>query len=413
MPGTVGVSGTETARSARCAVHEAAEATGQCSRCQRAMCDGCTTTTPTGALLCTECVTSSSDRRRRIWNVAMMVVALAVIGVLAFVFMTSKVEQLSTDPTVPRDDDSEHMRGLREAWGRDKCTRKNSVDLGEALLRDEEYATALELVDKYEQECEVDRRVLWVRFTALKRLERWEDALAVADRLVRERPTDMNYWWWRAELRDRLGRTRGAAGDYRQSFANQPNSAASEGLETLRHCQSAFAWTVLVQIDPYEYAAERTRATDPFDRPACHALIGTGGASLSFDEVSGRLLATATVGAVELRAVVDTRAGTSVIAKSALARLGIAPSPGDEVTTRVGDGVVTGPTALLPTVDVQGARARQLGVVVADAFPGDVDLVLGVDFLWRFTRHDVDYGMLLAAWGSEPPEEPAEPEEEL
>jgi hypothetical protein len=334
--------------------------------------------------------------------VARVVLALAAIGVVAIIFARSEVEQRSMDPTVDGEDDSEHMKGLRAEWGRNMCDTRASVELGEALLRDEDYAVALELVDRYTKECEVDRRVLWVALSAHKRLEQWEAAFAIADRLVTERPTDINYWWWRAQLREQLGQPAGAAADYRQSFANRPNDAASRGLESLRRCQSAYAWTILVLIDPDEHGRARPNATDPFDRPACAALIGAGGTSLDFDEQTDALLATATVGGAELRAVVDPRVGTSVIARSALAQTGVAPGA-DAISTRLGDAVVTGPSALLPVVDLQGAKARQVGVVVTDAIPGEVDLVLGIDFVWRFTRHDMEHGMLLASWDAESP----------
>jgi hypothetical protein len=352
--------------------------------------------------VCTECVANASDRRRKVRRAIIAAAGAAAAAALAFVVTRpGPTEPGPSGPAVERPGDSADTKRLRARWRDDSCATRPNVNLGEALLRNQDLSGTVDLVTRYVTQCGVERRILWVGLEAHKRLEQWDEALAIADRLVTERPTDINYWWWRAEVREQLGQMAAAAGDYRQSFANRPSAPAADGLAGVRRCQSGFAWGMLSRSAPTEYGWARDRALELLDRRTCAALRGTGGTSVAFDGQTRRLLASATIKGSSLRAIVDPRAGTSVIRKAVLAQLGIAALPG-AVSSRVGQAIVTGPPVLLPEIELQGVRAAQVTAIVGEPSASDVDLVLGVNFLWRFVHTPVGYGLLLAGFDSHP-----------
>ena len=191
---------------------------------------------------------------------------------------------------------------------------------------------------------------------------RW--ALEKFVQATEQSPRDPQRWWYVAESYRMLGDTAASAHVYRQILQVAPASpfavSSRQALEALGE-----PGTSTIQV--------------PIQR--------RGGSALVPARVNGE-----SVGVF----ILDTGASYTSVSTAVANRLGISPSGGATVRLATASGVIQAPLAVLEEVDVGGAVARHVPVVVHDlpGMPSNVAGLLGMSFLERF-RVNLDIGSSL------------------
>jgi len=85
------------------------------------------------------------------------------------------------------------------------------------------------------------------------------------------------------------------------------------------------------------------------------------------------------------RARIDLRVGTTAITAALASRAGIRPQGTPSLILLDGK-VVRGTLAVATDVAVAGSGTLQLAVLVVASLPGDLDAVIGINYLWRFDQ---------------------------
>ena len=191
---------------------------------------------------------------------------------------------------------------------------------------------------------------------------RW--ALEKFVQATEQSPRDPQRWWYVAESYRMLGDTAASAHIYRQILQVAPASpfavSSRQALEALGE-----PGTSTIQV--------------PIQR--------RGGSALVPARVNGE-----SVGVF----ILDTGASYTSVSTTVANRLGISTSGGATVRLATASGVIQAPLAVLEEVDVGGAVARHVPVVVHDlpGMPSNVAGLLGMSFLERF-RVNLDIGSSL------------------
>lgn len=183
-------------------------------------------------------------------------------------------------------------------------------------------------------------------------------------------PRDWQRWWYLAESYRMLGDAPGAAHIYRQILQLAPQTpfavSARQALEVMGE-----PGTSTVQV--------------PIQR--------RGGSAVVSARVNGEA-----VGAL----ILDTGASYTSLSTAVATRLGISSSGNATVRLATASGVIQAPLALLDEVDIGGAVARHVPVVIHDlpGVPSNVVGLLGMSFLERFRVNlDVGSGFLVLESG--------------
>jgi clan AA aspartic protease (TIGR02281 family) len=191
---------------------------------------------------------------------------------------------------------------------------------------------------------------------------RW--ALEKFVQATEQSPRDPQRWWYVAESYRMLGDTAASAHVYRQILQVAPASP---------------------------FAVSSRQALEALGEPgtsAIHVPIQRrGGSALVPARVNGE-----SVGVF----ILDTGASFTSVSTTVANRLGISTSGGATVRLATASGVIQAPLVVLEEVDVGGAVARHVSVVVHD-LPGmssNVAGLLGMSFLERF-RVNLDIGSSL------------------
>jgi len=190
---------------------------------------------------------------------------------------------------------------------------------------------------------------------------RW--ALEKFIQATEQAPRDPQRWWYVAESYRMLGDTGASAHVYRQILQVAPASpfavSARQALEALGEPGAS---TVQVSIQR------------------------RGGSALVPARINGE-----SVGVF----ILDTGASYTSVSTAIANRLGI-PTGGASVRLATASGVIQAPLAVVDEVDVGGAVARHVPVVVHDlpGMPSNVAGLLGISFLERF-RVNLDMGSSL------------------
>lgn len=191
---------------------------------------------------------------------------------------------------------------------------------------------------------------------------RW--ALEKFIQATEQAPRDPQRWWYVAESYRMLGDTGASAHVYRQILQVAPASpfavSARQALETLGEPGAS-----TVQV--------------PIQR--------RGGSALVPGRINGE-----SVGVF----ILDTGASFTSLSTTVANRLGISITGGANVRLTTASGVIQAPLVVVDEVDVGGAIARHVPVVVHDlpGMPSNVAGLLGISFLERF-RMNLDMGSSL------------------
>ena len=382
-----------------CYRHAGVRAENICSRCNRPICEVCSTPTLDG-ITCPGCaVREAGNRRARHFVVGVLAFA-AVAGLIVYLIQSKPqragvsspdagAQAAAAQDTVIDGFDYEQrallIRTHQEVLRRNPCDGPTAVKLGEEMVRAQNHRGALELVEQYEKDCGEHRRLLWVSFSAHKALGDFAGAEEVATRLVEARPTDSDYWWWRGEVRMKLGDREGALLDYRQSMANRPNKfAASRLADEIGPCPGAFAHALYVREKPEpsrRWAEEE--AGNLLLSGSCGRLAGMGFATVAVDSGIPLTVTRAKVGGKTGKFAISRSSGT-VALSSAFAKRAKVVGAEPQVRIYVAGAFTSGRLATLDRVQVGEAVASEVPAAIVEEVPEGLDGVLGLSFLWRF-----------------------------
>jgi hypothetical protein len=372
------------------------------------MCDACLVQTIDGPL-CVACTAKRSARRsRRVIGVvsASVVVIVVALGAMFTLGARDKLRRAmnrAANPAKPPPDEPLEVRLLREKLAKYPCDMKTALELATELLRQDLEEKVLAFVPEYEAACGGARTPLelrWRLFTAQKQLERWDTAHETVTKLIEDDPRDSDYWWWRGEVKEKLGQDRAAIADYRQSVANSDDyQAASFAVGHVsdpakradRRCETGWVlryyrdqlggWLrdsdedELLAIELEGVCARRASGARAF------IPIATGGKPSQVK---------ATIGTAKGTFLVDERSGTTVITRAFAVAAGLVtgddvPAGRVETGTAIAAGMVlAGLIATVDRLDLDGVAAHAVDVLIVEQLPGGFDGSIGLDVLWRF-----------------------------
>jgi hypothetical protein len=205
-----------------------------------------------------------------------------------------------------------------------------------------------------------------LHFDAQRKLGDVRAAAADAEQLIEDEPARADLWL--ALAADRL-----SLDLLRQAVALSPTDAQrKEARETLDRvdapygdgrCDLAFA--------RHELAAAEV--------PADCATVGHGKATLSLASTAPALL-----GSQAVRATIDLGVGTTIVSPVIAERAALQPGPTTGIAV-FNSKTVRGNVALAPSLAVGTTHTTNLPVVIGD-LPEGQDVVVGLDYVWRFSR---------------------------
>lgn len=205
-----------------------------------------------------------------------------------------------------------------------------------------------------------------LHFDAQRKLGNVHAAAADAEQLLANEPARADLWLALAADRHRVDLVRQAVA--LSTTDAERNEAAGiirriDLIDQNGRCDDAFA--------RHEVAAG--------DIPADCATVGRGNAILSLDSS-----APAQLGQHLARATIDLGVGTTIVSHEVAARAALAERSETGMTVFRGR-IVHGNFALAPSLAVGATRTTNLPVLVAD-LPDGNDIIVGLDYLWRFSR---------------------------
>ncbi len=377
---------------APCTFHPALPAERPCDRCERPICDACTNTLSDGAMVCPGCFTQHLDRRSK-KKTLLYVASGAGVMALIIALLLLRSSHASHPPHNPLLGDYDYgpwekrLDNLATIFEADPCQTRTTIELAEGLGRAGNYRGTIAVVNRAVKSCPHDSRLTWPAIPAHEQLGEWDQALKLTDALVKERPTDSDFWSWRGADHIGLKQVDAARADIRQALAGRAGRKDTARLIDISPCEGALAALYYAeQSTTADWAAEQGKKL--MREHDCGHLLGKGSAKI--DRATGDdappLKAKAAIGGTPVSMRVDPDAGTTVLTAAAAQRLGLTAGAGT-LEVRVGEQLVTGHPVALAVVSIGEATAANVDAVIVDTLPGNgepVDGVIGFDFLWRF-----------------------------
>lgn len=378
----------------KCYRHPDVDSVHSCANCLKAVCNDCLTFEGSREL-CPPCraMISGGNRARTI------VVAVLVMGIVGgasyFAWAASQKHQKApprTSKEVPP------PLSLGEQWkaklAKEPCDRKLALKASKELLKDNAPRETIAVVDAFVAKCPPLPRLLWDKYTAHERLGEFELAAATASKLIESNPDDPDFYWWRGKALAAAGKPLEAEPDFVQALAVVPKSdtvsfaLADVYEQTKRPCDALRVLEDHMGLQEYygsypllEARVERLQKTG-----SCGSLTGEGKPIvLRFPPNSGTIPVRARFNdSVDGKFVLDTGASMVVISRVFANKLKI-PQGKATIWVNTANGRTQNQLASVDVIDVKGARARRVPVLISDSLgPGLDDGLLGMGFLGRF-----------------------------
>ncbi len=386
-----------------CGAHPRKPATDTCADCLRPMCELCATA-DRARFLCPACARRARRRRR----IAAAGLALGLLGLLGG---AAAWLALGYEPPFDYGKHELEVKRMAQRLEAERCDRVKMLHLAELLLELGDHARLTARARQFHAECGDFDRLRWVTFEAYKRQGEYQAALGEVSLLIERYPRDKDFRWWRGEVHERLRDWPRALADHRQALALQPRlrsipfALARAAAEAGRGCEGIFPLEQVAYHHPG--VVEEGELLDTLERlyrdPACQGMAGRGRALVEREEDSALPVVEVGLGpGGRARVLLELEVGLSLVTPALAARLGLAP-PAGEPALLAWDGreVRSGWLALLPAVELDGARAERVEAVVTelgswqDESQEPLDGVLGLSFLGRFALGEYDGGLSL------------------
>ncbi|MDB4970356.1 MAG: hypothetical protein JWN44_6045 [Myxococcales bacterium] len=196
-----------------CYKHAAAPGAASCARCGRALCDPCVVYDVSMAH-CIDC--ARRQRRRRALGAAAKIGAVLALVVGAAVGVATRPRPFDYGA------DTARITQLHNKVMTERCDKRASLELEEALNQAGDYRRALVDSDGYFKQCGEWYRLRWVRYGADQHLGDHAAAVEEATKLMAHDPQDHDYPWWRGMAYEEMGRIDDAIADYRRTLVLLP-----------------------------------------------------------------------------------------------------------------------------------------------------------------------------------------------
>jgi hypothetical protein len=268
------------------------------------------------------------------------------------------------------------------------CDPERIENLLQLMNEEKRYRPAIRAGTNFQSKCKRSEDLDWKILYAHEAIDQWAEAEVIADRLLRDKTSDSDYWWWRGKTRRHLKKHEAAIIDLRQSLSHSTENSngvqiahlekASEGAS--RPCEAVFGlrWLSTIGVELRSSALQEIQ--DGYFAKECKKLDGTGEFSWSAEGIS-KPKGAGKIAGKPVKLVVARRLGTTLVRRDAAEKLGLAL--GDKVEVMTPAGLATGQLAFAD-MSIGKASAPQVPIVVVDTLPEDVEAVVGLGFLWRF-----------------------------
>lgn len=376
-----------------CAVHPQSPAFGPCQTCRKPFCDSCLAFDMGRA--CAPCFEAARAKRRIVWGV---VGALVVAGVTALAISgrranakteaarAAKAAEEAKALAEPVD-----LRLARRKWDQAPCDYTAALDVVDELMKIGRHAEALDAIDGWRPNCGEPRKLRWRKYKANLDLERYPQAAAVATELIATKPADADFWWWRADANVH-GAFAAALADFRQSMANTGQEGRSnyvagimlrEAEATPQACQAVWTANYFVRMQGGTLSRDADRAYQAIMfKHRCGELTTGSTATFTPPKGSAPAVAEISINRREISALVDERAGTSVMTLQLATTLGLTVSD-TRIDALVMGTLTNGRLAAVPELTFGGVTLRDVEVMVVDKIGDGREMVLGFNALWR------------------------------
>jgi tetratricopeptide (TPR) repeat protein len=199
---------------APCYKHGSAPKAAQCERCERALCDPCIVYWISSPH-CIDCARRA--RRRRAVGAAAKIAAVLAVVAGGIVFVATRPR------TVDYGGDGALVVQLHNKVAANRCDKRATLELDEALLAAGDPRGTLTDSDAYFAKCGDWYRLRWATYSAYEHLGDHAAAVGEASKLIAHDPEDHDYPWWRGMAYEEMGRLDDAIADYRRSLALSPD----------------------------------------------------------------------------------------------------------------------------------------------------------------------------------------------
>jgi tetratricopeptide (TPR) repeat protein len=351
-----------------------------CAACLKAICDICVVYRKT-LPHCPSCV----RRARRVQTLIGASLATLVIAGIAAGGLYLALRK-------PPFDYGKHATKVKELKAKladEPCHRPNARAYADALLDAGDSRGLLAFVDGFITRCGDWHRLRWFNYSAHKQLSDFAGAAADATRLIEDHPEDQDFWWWRGQAWQQLGKHDDAIADFRQSHVLMPRANyipfdLSALLEKQgRPCEAITP--VEIYLNHHQDHRESPLVVERLERLTglCPTFYGQGVTSVRVSDDGFAREPKSKIGDEKVPATIDWSAPMTTVGANLAKKLGL-PESGAKL--RVGGR--GGYLVTLPSLSVGLASAQNVEAVVLPSSAERPELTVGLTFLSRFVFSD-------------------------
>ncbi len=288
----------------------------------------------------------------------------------------------------------QEIRDLEQYLEGESCDRPKSIKYVELLFKAGDYREAINKTNSINAKCGINDRLLWVSYSAHKKLSEYESAITVVSQIIANDKYDMDYWWWRGELYELTGKNSLAINDYRQAISLYPkmNSIPFKLSDLLekegKPCEAIFPIEQFVFFNPkHRDDIDVTERLSHLYSKDCAYVKGNDKAIIRFSSKSAGIRVTTQFNQkITGRFIFDTGASYVTISESFSLLLGIDLSTARTILVQTAGGIRTAKLAVVDEIELQGLQAKHVEIaIMKDGLIGDKqDGLLGLSFISRF-----------------------------
>jgi hypothetical protein len=268
------------------------------------------------------------------------------------------------------------------------CDAEAIRDVVKAYNHDSAFVASVRAGESYQKKCTRSSLLDWDILYAHEHLEHWKESEAITDRLVKEKPGDSDFWWWRGQDRGKLGNHEAALVDLRQSLADADDRSNGVQIDPIdrsakplgRRCETAFGLRWLSNVGVELNDSAQRQFSEAYLAGDCAKLDGKGQLAFAASGMKRTKLDGKLAGK-KIAVMIDRGLGTTLVRREVADAAKLAR--GTDVEVMSPTGLATGATSTTD-LNVGAASAPQVPIAIVDKLPDGVDAVIGMSFLWRF-----------------------------
>jgi clan AA aspartic protease (TIGR02281 family) len=367
-----------------CYQHERTEAIDTCFQCTKPICSICSTFVAT-RVYCPPCAKKARSQRF-VLRTIILVLLLAGLGAAIFYFVTKE----APFEYGKRTKEFKRLSGLIE---KEPCDREKIVSLADLMLSAGNHRGAIKTCEKFFEGCGEHLRLRWITYGSYKRLSEYPAAIREVSKLIENYPDDKDYWWWRGIVYERSGDFEKAAFDFQQAIAIEPRldsipfNLASVYERLKRPCEALFPIEQYIHYHPEDRLDHKIQRQLARLRLAgkCDSQAGDGRAEIKFSPGASVITTRVKVNGQVGKFILDTGASYVTLSEKFAKSLGIKVEDSAKILVQTAGGIKTAHLTTIDSCELQGLTSQRLPAVIVDGMPDDIQGLLGLSFLARYT----------------------------